>query len=100
MIRTHRLLYNTIAISFVITVSILIFNVQVVNSVIMNCANLRVGQYMCPDPNYNHIDAKTQQPIGCTKNNRAKVWCIAATGINCTETNNSSFTSDIPCKWT
>lgn len=66
----------------------------------INCSTLRMGQYMCPDPNINHIDPKTQQPIGCTKNNVAKVWCIAADGIICSETKNASFKGEIPCRWT
>lgn len=37
-----------------------------------DCNNLRTGQYLCPDPSYNHIDPKTQQPRDCTKENKAK----------------------------
>lgn len=66
----------------------------------VDCSHLRIGQYMCPDPAINHIDAKTQQPIGCTKSNVAKVWCLAAEGLTCTETKNSSFKGEIPCRWT
>lgn len=66
----------------------------------IDCTQLRIGQYICPDPNINHIDAKTQQPIGCTENNVAKVWCIAADGFVCTETKNASFKGEIPCQWT
>uniref|UniRef100_A0A6M2DY63 Putative tm2 domain-containing protein n=1 Tax=Xenopsylla cheopis TaxID=163159 RepID=A0A6M2DY63_XENCH len=65
-----------------------------------DCNNLRTGQYLCPDPSYNHIDPLTQQPKGCTRENKAKVWCIAADGIICHETKNASFTKDFPCKWT
>lgn len=66
----------------------------------VNCSKLRIGQYLCPDPNVSHIDPKTQQPFGCTKENVAKVWCIAADGIKCLETGNSSFEGEIPCRWT
>lgn len=66
----------------------------------VDCSQLRIGQYMCPDPKIDHIDPKTQQPIGCTKNNVAKVWCIAAEGLVCNETKNSSFHGEIPCRWT
>lgn len=37
-----------------------------------DCSNLRMGQYICPDPDYNFIDPATQQPRGCTKENKAK----------------------------
>lgn len=73
---------------------------QVNAGVEVDCSHLRIGQYMCPDPAINHIDAKTQQPIGCTKNNVAKVWCVATEGLICTETKNTSFKGEIPCRWT
>lgn len=38
----------------------------------IDCNNLRMGQYICPDPSKEFIDPKTQQPIGCTKENKAK----------------------------
>uniref|UniRef100_A0A1B0CIK9 TM2 domain-containing protein n=2 Tax=Lutzomyia longipalpis TaxID=7200 RepID=A0A1B0CIK9_LUTLO len=68
----------------------------------VDCSELRMGQYLCPDPGNidNHIDPKTQQIRGCTRENKAKVWCIAADEITCTETKNSSFTKEQPCKWT
>ncbi|XP_014245099.1 TM2 domain-containing protein CG10795 [Cimex lectularius] len=66
----------------------------------VECSTLRMGQYICPDPDYDLIDPKTQQPRGCTTENKAKVTCRAADGINCNETNNSTFKKDIPCKWT
>lgn len=31
-----------------------------------------MGQYICPHPHYEFIDPKTQQPKGCTKENKAK----------------------------
>lgn len=66
----------------------------------VDCSTLLLGQYMCPDPSVDYIDAKTQQPYGCTKENVAKVWCIAADGITCSETKNSSFLGEIECEWT
>lgn len=38
----------------------------------IDCNNLRMGQYICPHPDYDFIDPKTQQPRGCTKENKAK----------------------------
>lgn len=38
----------------------------------VDCSTLRIGQYVCPDPEYDYIDPKTQQPWGCTKDNKAK----------------------------
>lgn len=59
-----------------------------------------MGQYICPHPDYDFIDPKTQQPKGCTKENKAKVVCLAADGLICIETRNNTFKKDIPCKWT
>ncbi|KMQ89258.1 tm2 domain-containing protein, partial [Lasius niger] len=59
-----------------------------------------MGQYICPHPDYDFIDPKTQQPRGCTKENKAKVLCLVADGLVCTETKNNTFKKDIPCKWT
>lgn len=38
----------------------------------IDCNNLRMGQYICPHPDYDFMDPKTQQPKGCTKENKAK----------------------------
>jgi hypothetical protein len=40
----------------------------------VECSTLRMGQYICPDPDpsYDYIDPKTQQPYGCSKENKAK----------------------------
>ena len=70
------------------------------NTYEIDCGNLRMGQYICPHPDYDFIDLKTQQPKGCTKENKAKVLCLAADGLICTETKNNTFKKDIPCKWT
>lgn len=66
----------------------------------IDCNNLRMGQYICPHPDYDFIDPETQQPRGCTKENKAKVLCLASDGLICTETKNNTFRKDIPCKWT
>lgn len=36
------------------------------------CKNLRMGQFLCPDPAYDFIDPETQQLRGCTKDNVAQ----------------------------
>lgn len=36
-------------------------------NVIVDCSTLRLGQFICPDPSFNHIDLDTQQLRGCTK---------------------------------
>ncbi|CAH1392971.1 unnamed protein product [Nezara viridula] len=67
----------------------------------VDCSTLRMGQYLCPDPdNLDFIDPATQQPKGCTKENKAKVLCKAADGIICLESNTTAFKKEIPCKWT
>lgn len=38
----------------------------------IDCNTLRMGQYICPHPHYEFIDPQTQQPKGCTKENKAK----------------------------
>ncbi|EDV36152.1 uncharacterized protein Dana_GF12097 [Drosophila ananassae] len=81
---------------------LLIFGTRTTHQVNVDCNELQMmGQFMCPDPSRtDHIDPKTQQLAGCTKEGRARVWCIAASEINCTETGNSTFTREVPCKWT
>lgn len=83
-----------------IIILILLNELYEIVAVDINCGTLRVGQYRCPDPKIDHIDPKTQQPIGCTQSNVAKVWCIAADDLVCIETKNSSFKGEIPCRWT
>ncbi|KAF6215824.1 hypothetical protein GE061_000159 [Apolygus lucorum] len=65
-----------------------------------DCSTLRLGQFICPDPEYDLIDPATQQPRGCTKENKAKVVCKAADGIICHGSGNSTFKREIPCKFT
>lgn len=85
---------------YVALLLLLLSYVSQTEPVTVDCNDLLMGQFMCPDPAKNHIDPKTQQLRGCTKHNRARVWCIAAPEINCTETGNSTFTREMPCKWT
>lgn len=66
----------------------------------MDCSKLRLGQYLCPDPSYDLIDPKTQQPYGCTQENKARVPCRVAPNIICKDTKNSTTFREIPCKWT
>ncbi|KOB76835.1 TM2 domain-containing protein, partial [Operophtera brumata] len=72
----------------------------------VDCSTLRLGQYICPDPAEDQIDPDTQQFKKCVmgkeipSEGEAEVKCIAATGIICKESNNSSFTRTLPCKWT
>ncbi|XP_077300031.1 TM2 domain-containing protein 1 biscotti isoform X2 [Arctopsyche grandis] len=66
----------------------------------VDCSTLRLGQYICPDPKIPHIDPTTQQLIGCTRDNKAEVVCLAATGLICEKTNTSNFKKEMPCKWT
>ncbi|XP_051169329.1 TM2 domain-containing protein CG10795 [Leptopilina boulardi] len=70
------------------------------NTYKIDCNNLRLGQYICPHPYYDFIDVKTQQLEGCTKENKAKVLCLAADGLICSESENNTFKKTIPCKWT
>lgn len=51
---------------------ILIYCVNESSEIEHDCNTLRMGQYLCPDPNINHIDPKTQQIKGCTEENKAK----------------------------
>ncbi|XP_067004562.1 TM2 domain-containing protein biscotti [Anabrus simplex] len=87
---------------FTVTVLYLVAVIPVGGEYEVDCSTLRMGQFLCPDPDpmYEYIDPKTQQPYDCTKENKAKVRCRAAPGIICTETKNSTFKRDIPCKWT
>lgn len=38
----------------------------------VDCTTLRMGQYLCPDPNYDYIDPNTQTYRGCRPDNKAK----------------------------
>ncbi|XP_075973615.1 TM2 domain-containing protein 1 biscotti [Anticarsia gemmatalis] len=72
----------------------------------VDCSTLRLGQFICPDPNIDQINPDTQQFYGCTKGKdipsegEAEVQCLAAEGITCNETRNSTFRRKLPCKWT
>lgn len=43
---------------------------------IIDCSTLRMGQYLCPDPDPNYVetmvDPKTQELRGCTQENKAR----------------------------
>lgn len=45
---------------------------QIIDEV--DCSKLRLGQYICPHPDVieTYIDPKTQQPRGCTQQNKAE----------------------------
>lgn len=65
--------------SFYVPIVIFILIYQTVETlvcedVVVDCQTLRWGQFKCPDPNlnYDYIDKETQQPKGCTKDNKAK----------------------------
>lgn len=48
-----------------------LLQIRSLNSVEVNCeSDLRMGQYLCIPA--HHVDPKTQQIIGCTKDNVAK----------------------------
>lgn len=66
----------------------------------VDCNTLRLGQYLCPDPAYDFIDPETQQIRGCTKDNKAKILCLAVEGLECLTTKNRTFFKEVPCKWT
>ncbi|XP_065559128.1 TM2 domain-containing protein CG10795-like [Artemia franciscana] len=63
----------------------------------VDCNNLNLGQYICDPP---IIDDKSQQPIGCNENGKAKIFCNAADGLICSLSDNSTFEMEIPCRWT
>jgi hypothetical protein len=58
----------------VVLLTILVYCAHISADYHVECSTLRMGQYICPDPDpeYNYIDPKTQQPYGCTKENKAK----------------------------
>lgn len=67
-----------------------------------DCTKLRVGQFICPDPDssYDYIDHKTQSAVGCKKDGTASVRCIAAEGVVCEGFGNNTFYGSIPCDFT
>jgi hypothetical protein len=68
----------------------------------IDCTKLRVGQFICPDPDssYDYIDHKTQSVAGCKKDGTASVRCIASEGIVCEGFENNTFYGSIPCDYT
>ncbi|KAH1007644.1 TM2 domain-containing protein CG10795 [Dendroctonus ponderosae] len=73
---------------------------DLIQSKIVNCSTLRMGQFLCPDPSYDLIDPVTQEIRGCTKEGKAKVKCLAVDGLACEGTKNRTFTKEMPCRWT
>ncbi|CAG9762399.1 unnamed protein product [Ceutorhynchus assimilis] len=73
---------------------------ELITPKLIDCNNLRMGQYLCPDPSYNLVDPKTQQIRGCTKENKAKLPCLVVEGLICQETQNRTFTREVDCQWT
>ncbi|KAG5677836.1 hypothetical protein PVAND_007558 [Polypedilum vanderplanki] len=67
-----------------------------------DCTKLRVGQFLCPDPDssYDYIDKNTQSVIGCKNDSTATVRCLASEGIICSDTGNNTFYGKIDCDYT
>lgn len=66
----------------------------------LNCSSLRVGQYICPQP---EIQLETQQPVNCTLNNTAPLTCRLVEGLRCQEAtgiNDTHFIFQQPCQYT
>ena len=63
----------------------------------VNCSRPLRGQYSCDDP---VIDPVTQQPAGCTRDNKAPVNCTLNPGLVCQESGNNTFTGFTDCFWT
>lgn len=55
-----------------VLVVLLFFDFSLTLGYQVDCTQLRLGQYICPDPAYDQIDPATQQYYGCTKENKAK----------------------------
>ncbi|KAK7586011.1 hypothetical protein V9T40_003887 [Parthenolecanium corni] len=94
------MLFLKLCFCYLITLFILINGDDDTNKTGVECTKLLKGQFLCPDPSYDFIDPKTQQPKGCTSNNLASVKCRAADGIKCNGTGNETFWKEIPCRWT
>lgn len=58
----------------IVILTVLMYSSDINAEYHVECGTLRMGQYICPDPDpsYDYIDPKTQQPYGCTKENKAK----------------------------
>lgn len=57
----------------IIVLSFYLIGVHPIQSVDVDCNKLRIGQFICPHPDVidTYIDPKTQQPKGCTQQNKA-----------------------------
>lgn len=58
--------------SVLIILPFLLRYVSAADSFKVDCSTLRLGQYICPHPDIEYMDPKTQQPIGCSPENKAK----------------------------
>jgi len=58
---------------------------------------LQTGQFLCTKLN---IDPDTQQIANCSREGKGLQECLAAPGIICQETCNSTFYLEVDCKWT
>lgn len=65
------MLFLKLCFCYLITLFILINGDDDTNKTGVECTKLLKGQFLCPDPSYDFIDPKTQQPKGCTSNNLA-----------------------------
>lgn len=70
----------------------------------VNCSHVLRGQYSCAPP---IIDPKTQQPIGCTQENKAPTTCTLIEGLECLpktgldeDSTNNTFIGQVDCLWT
>ena len=76
----HRKLINLLF----YPILIILISIKTTNEVEVNCSELKMmGQYICPHPGIKHIDPKTQELKGCTKENRAKGMYANPSIINC-----------------
>lgn len=72
---TNNMLYNISKVFvFLILQLILTTNETNIPPEGIDCSTLRLGQYICPDPDKpnDFIDPRTQQPRDCRKDNKAK----------------------------
>jgi len=65
---------------------------------ITDCAlTLHTAQFTCTKLN---IDPETQQIANCTREGKGFQECLAAPGIICEDSCNSTFYKQVDCKWT
>lgn len=54
----------------------------------INCRDLKIGQFYCPQP---RINSTNQQPIGCRSDNLAPINCTLREGLICDDDDDDSF---------